>query len=154
MIVAGCKLLINHCGVQYWYVWKGLKNWFSLPFSCWAHRTTRLRQGKAVRHKIIFSCIVFPEQTSNIERKVALGLCSAVPHTLVHINELKPVLWNQCLWTLACKSQVFSAPHQNILLILKLMDSLCPRLIVGFWGLVFFWFLVLVFVWVFLIIKY
>lgn len=88
-----------------------------------------------MRHKIIFSCVVFPEHTSNIELKVAVGLCSAVPHTLVHINKLKPVLWNQCLWTLSCKSQVFTAPHQNVLLILKLMDVLCPLvLLLGFGG--------------------
>lgn len=45
-----------------------------------------------MRHNIIFCCIVFPEHTSNIELKVAVGLCSAVAHTLMCINELKPVL--------------------------------------------------------------
>ena len=45
-----------------------------------------------MRHNTTFCCVVFPEHTSNIELKVMAGLCSAVAHTLVHINELKPVL--------------------------------------------------------------
>lgn len=45
-----------------------------------------------MRHNIIICCILFPEHTSNIELKVVVGLCSAVAHTLMHINELKPVM--------------------------------------------------------------
>lgn len=55
-----------------------LKNFFLVAFSCWAFRTAGLRQGKAVRHKRIFSCIVFPEHTSSIELKVAVRLCCGI----------------------------------------------------------------------------
>lgn len=72
-----------------------------------------------MRPNVIFSRIVFPEHTSAIEWKVLEELCSTVAHALMHINELKPLLGDQCLYTLFCESQALIAMHQNVLLILK-----------------------------------
>lgn len=68
---------------------------------------------------MIFSRIVFPEHTSTIEQKVLEELCSTVAHALMHINELKPLLGDQCLYTSFCESLALAAMHQNVLLILK-----------------------------------
>lgn len=72
-----------------------------------------------MRHNVIFSCIVFPKHTSTIERKVLEELCSTVAHALMHVNELKPLLGDQCLYTSFCERLALTAMHENVLLILK-----------------------------------